>query len=85
MKKAKKKKKDLYIYPKMKIIVKSTKTISFDEQFEDSSASDTEVPENEKQAKPSVQQTTKSKFELEPDDSQNKGMTPLPEVQDVDE
>jgi hypothetical protein len=41
-KKGKLKKKDLLSYPKMKIIVKSTKTISFDEQFEDSSASETE-------------------------------------------
>jgi ethanolamine utilization cobalamin adenosyltransferase len=49
-KKTKKKKKDITSLQKMKIIVKSTKTISFDGQIE--SSSDSENPSQKKQSAP---------------------------------
>lgn len=50
----------------MKIIVKSTKTISFDEQFEDSSASETEftIVEQAKVERPVISANKKSILEL---------------------
>jgi hypothetical protein len=51
LRKKKLKKRDLLIYPKMKIIVKSTKTITFDDELEDSSASDAEADTDKKNEK----------------------------------
>ena len=44
--------------PKMKIVVKSTKTISFDENFEDDDSSDRENHEEEEEEQNQTQEET---------------------------